>query len=177
VHSFDDTDLLPMYVDFTLSHSKTVQDEVIKELRTSSPTPLVKALQMLRLQRAIFATGMFSLFESVLQSQTGWDQPFTRLKEYLEQSSHRELAERFSDYQSAINVLKHGTGRSYRQLLGKASKLEFKIKPEGEPFFYEGDVSEVDVLIDVDEQFVRRCAALIREVSSIMRSRTKNPAY
>jgi hypothetical protein len=158
-----------MCVEFTLSHSRTVAAEVIDELQTSARTPLVKALQMLRLQRVIFATGMFSLFESVLQSQTGWDQPFTRLKEYLDQSGHTELAETFSDYQSAINVLKHGTGRSYRRLLARASKLEFKIKPEGEPFFHEGDVSEVDVLIDVNERFVRRCAVLIREVSSIVR--------
>jgi hypothetical protein len=169
MHAFD-TDLLPMCVEFTLSHSRTVEAEVIDELQTSARTPLVKALQMLRLQRAIFATGMFSLFESLLQSQTGWDQPFTCLKEYLNQAGRTELAETFSDYQSAINALKHGTGRSYRQLLAKASKLEFKIKPEGEPFFFEGDVSEVSVLIDVDEQFVRRCAALIQEVSSIIRA-------
>jgi hypothetical protein len=168
MHAFD-TDLLPMCVEFTLSHSRSVQDKVIEELQTSSRTPLVKALQMLRLQRAIFATGMFSLFEFVLQSQTGWDQPFTRLKEYLDQSGHTELAETFNDYQSAINVLKHGTGRSYRQLLAKASRLEFKIKPEGEPFFYEGDVSEISVLIDVDENFVRRCAALIQQVSSVVK--------
>src|SRR4051794_13830366 len=92
-------------------------------------------------------------------------------------SGHAGLAETFSDYQSAINVLKHGTGRSYRQILAKASKLEFKVKPEGEPFFYEGDVSEVSVLIDVDEQFVRRCAELIQQVSSIMRFRTWNRAH
>ena len=82
MHAFD-TDLLPMCVHFTLSHSRAVQARVHEELQTSARTPLVKALQMLRLQRAILATGMFSLFESVLQGQTGWDQPFTRLKEYL----------------------------------------------------------------------------------------------
>jgi hypothetical protein len=168
MHAFD-TDLLPMCVEFTLTHSRSVQDKVIEELQTSSRTPLVKALQMLRLQRAIFAIGMFSLFESLLQSQTGWDEPFNRLKERLKEVGRLELAEAFSDYQLAVNVLKHGEGQSYRRLLAKTSKLEFKIKPEGEPFFHEGDVSEVDVLIDVDEQFVRRCAALIQEVSSIVR--------
>jgi hypothetical protein len=123
MHAFD-TDLLPMCVEFSLSHSRSVQDKVIEELQTSSRTPLVKALQMLRLQRAIFATGMFSLFESLLQSQPGWDEPFKRLKEYLGQSDHTDLAETFSDYQLAVNVLKHGDGRSYRQLLPKASKLD-----------------------------------------------------
>ena len=74
-----------------------------------------------------------------------------------------ELAETFTDYQLAINVLKHGQGR-------RSSQLEFKIKPEGELYFFEGAVSEVSVSIDVDEQFVRRCAALIREASSVIAS-------
>jgi hypothetical protein len=165
-----DTDLLPMCVEFTLSLSRAVEAEAIDELQTRARTPLAKALQMLRLQRAIFATGMFSLFESVLQSQTGWDQPFERLKECLRHSGNPELAETFTDYQLAINALKHGKGRSYTQLLAKSSELDFNIKPEGEAFFEEGDVSEVTVLIDVDEQFVRRCAALIQEVTSIIRA-------
>ena len=80
------------------------------------------------------------------------------------------MADSFNDYRLAINVLKHGSGRSYGQLLAKSANLEFNVKPEGEPFFYEGDVSEVDVLIDVDERFVRRCAGLIEEVSSVIRS-------
>jgi hypothetical protein len=172
MHSFD-TDLLPMCVEFTLSHSRTVKAEIIDEMQTSARTPLVKALQMVRLQRSIFATGMFSLFESVLQSQTGWDQPFTRLKEHLDQLGHTELAETFNDYQLAINVLKHGEGRSYQQLLAKSSELEFRVMPEGEAFFFEGDVSEVSILINVDEKFVRRCAALIQEVSAVVRQQIK----
>jgi hypothetical protein len=171
MHAFD-TDLLPLCAEFTLSHSRTVQDEIIDELQTSARTPLLTALRMLRLQRAILVTGMFSLFESLLQSEMGWTEPFDRLKERLAQSGNIELAETFDDYQLAINVLKHGKGRSYRQLLAKASKLEFKVKPEGEPFFFEGDVSEVSVLIDVDDRFVMRCAALIQEASAIIRLRT-----
>jgi hypothetical protein len=168
MHAFD-TELL-LCVEFTLSHSRAVEDEVIEELQTSERTPRVKALQMLRLQRAIFATGMFSLFESMLQDEMGWDQPFERLKECLRQSGNIELVETFNDYQLAINVLKHGNGRSYRQILAKSSKLEFTVKPKGEPFFFEGDVSEISVFIDVDEKFVRRCATLIQEASSIIRS-------
>lgn len=95
-----------------------------------------------------------------------------KLKDYLKQSGNVELAETFNDYQLAINVLKHGKGRSYRQLLAKSSELEFKVKREGDNFFFEGDVSEVSVLIDVDDQFVRRCATLIQEASSIISSNT-----
>src|SRR6266481_3468961 len=113
MHAFD-TDLLPLCAEFTLSHSRAVEDEVIAELQTSARTPLVKALQMLRLQRAIFVTGMFSLFESILQNEMGWTQPFERLKEHLRQSGNPKLAETFNHYQLAINALKHGMGRSYR---------------------------------------------------------------
>jgi hypothetical protein len=81
------------------------------------------------------------------------------------------LAEKFNDYRLAINVLKHGRGRNYQQLLAKSSQLEFKIKPDGEPFFFEGDVSEVDVLIDAGDTFVKRCAALIQDASAIIRSK------
>jgi hypothetical protein len=163
-----DTDLLPLCAEFTLSHSCKVQGQVHEELQTSARTSLVTALRMLRLQRAILVTGMFSLFEALLQGEMGWTEPFKQLKENLKQPRDLELAT-FGDYQLAINVLKHGVGRSYHQLLARSPKLKFKIKPEGESFFHEGDVSEVNVLIDVDEQFVRQCAALIQETSSIIR--------
>jgi hypothetical protein len=171
MHAFD-TDLLPLCAEFTLSHSQTVQDRVHEELQTSARTPLVTTLRMLRLQRAILVTGMFSLFESLLQSEMGWIEPFDWLKECLQRAGKLEFAETFNDYQLAVNVLKHGKGRSYRQLLAKSPNLEFKVKPEGEHFFFEGDVSEVSVLIDVDEEFVRRSAALIQDASSVMRLKT-----
>ena len=54
-------------------------------------------------------------------------------------------------------------------LLERADKLEFKVRPKEESFFFEGVVSEVPVLIDVDNRFFRRCAALIQEASAIIR--------
>jgi hypothetical protein len=71
----------------------------------------------------------------------------------------------------AINVLKHGRGRSYEHLLSKSAELEFKVKRPGESVFDEDEVSEVDTFIDVDDQFVRRCAALIQEITSFIRSK------
>jgi len=70
-----------MCADFTLSHSASVQEDILRELQTSARTPLVTGLRMLTLQRAILATGMFSLFEGLLQSNMGWEIPFDRLKE------------------------------------------------------------------------------------------------
>jgi hypothetical protein len=127
-------------------------------------------LRLIRLQGAVLSIGMFSLFESLLQTHMGWPQPFDQLPKYLKDHKEDALANVFGDYQLAVNVLKHGRGRSYDQLLAKSANLEFKIKPEGGPFFHEGDVSEVDILIDVDDRFVRGCAALIERVSSVLRS-------
>lgn len=60
---------------------------------------------------------------------------------------------------------------SYDKLLERAASLDFRIRLPDEPFFCEGEVSEVDVLVDVDEGFVMRCEALIEEVSALIRSK------
>jgi hypothetical protein len=124
---------------------------------------------MSRLQKIILVVGMFSLFEALLQQRMRWAQPFDRLNDFLRQCDRDELAEVFGDYRLAVNVLKHGHGRSYEQLLARSCKLEFRVKPKEEYLFSEGDVSEVGVLVDVDDGFVRRCAALIQEASAIIR--------
>jgi hypothetical protein len=103
MHAFD-TDLLPLCAEFTLSHSQSVQDRVHEELQTSARTPLITALRMLRLQRAILVTGMFSLFESLLQSEMAWTEPFDRLKEHLIKSGNTELAEAFNDYPIGVSA-------------------------------------------------------------------------
>jgi len=67
----------------------------------------------------------------------------------------------------AINALKHGRGRSYDALLAE-NDLPFLIKRPDENFFTEGDVSEVSILIQVDDQFVLGCAEVIQDVSSVI---------
>jgi hypothetical protein len=172
--SVSDIGLLSQCAEFTLSHSQSGSENIIKELQSGGRTTLVTGLRMLRLQGMILAVGMFSLFESLLQSNMGWQQPFDQLDKHLKQFNKNDLAQTFCDYRKAINVLKHGRGPSYEQLLAKANDLEFSIKTSGDHFFCEGDVSEVDVLIDVDHKFVRRCAALIQEVSKIIGSNDRN---
>ena len=56
-------------------------------------------------------------------------------------------------------------GRSYDTLVAKLSTLSFKIKMPGEDYFDEGDVSEISILIEVNDEFVLDCARLIEEVS------------
>ena len=89
---------------------------------------------------------MFSLFESILKTVMRWDDPLIELDKYLRNEGNDYLADRIIDYMLAINVLKHGHGRSYDKLQSRPN-LEFKVLPEGDQFFSEGDVSEVNVLV------------------------------
>lgn len=89
---------------------------------------------MLRLQRAVLAIGMFSLFEALLQTKLNWAKPFDELHCYLNKHDKGHLASAFTDYGLAINALKHGRGRSHTQLLGRASTLDFKVRAAGDLF-------------------------------------------
>ena len=53
---------------FTLGVLEEVESKIIEQLRTSASTVLVKNLQMIQLQKAITAIGMFSLFEVSIRS-------------------------------------------------------------------------------------------------------------
>jgi hypothetical protein len=144
---------------------RQANERALDGLQTSAATPLVKALQMVQLQTAISAVGMFSLFEAMLQDGLECSDGFRKAEEILEGEGETALKERFVDLQLAINVLKHGRGRSYDALIAKADRLPFRIKRLGEAFFFEGDVSEIATLIQVDGAFVLNCAEVIRQVS------------
>jgi hypothetical protein len=160
-----DTQLFSACATFTLQHTHEAEQQTLKELETSGATRLVNALRVLRLQRAILAVGMFSMFEALLQSKLKWAQPFTELDDYLRAHDKHDLASAIVDYRLAVNVLKHGQGRSHQELLARADKLEFKVRADGDHFYGEGDVSDVGTLVDVDDHFVRRCAEVIEQAS------------
>jgi hypothetical protein len=155
---------------FTLDSLKEVENKVIELLQTSGSTGLVKNLQMIQLQKAITAIGMFSLFESILQDGLACKNGFDEAKNIMKQSGNNDLNDRFEDFICAINVLKHGKGRSYDTLVAKKSMLPFKIKMLGEDYFDEGDVSVISTLIEVNDDFVLDCARLIEEVSEEIRN-------
>lgn len=167
MHPF--TDLVDLCTAFTLEALRQANDRTIDELQTSSETTLVKALQMVQLQKTILAVGMFSLFEAILQDGLSCSDGFRRASDILDREREADLKERFSDLQLAINVLKHGRGRSYDALVAKAEDLRFRVKLPEEAFFFEGDVSEVSTLIEVDDKFILSCAEVIREVSEAIR--------
>ena len=171
MHPFHD--LIEHGMEFSLTALSEAYERVAKELETSGATRLVKGLQMMRLQLAVLAVGMFSIFEADLQDSLECANGFTEAAARLDAMGEHALRERFLDFQLAINVLKHGRGRSYDSLIGRASLLPFRVRLPDEHFFHEGDVSEVAILVDVDYAFLRSCAAVISEVTTAV-SRPRN---
>jgi hypothetical protein len=147
MHKFDE--LVYRSTAFTLNALEKLSSDVIEELQTGASTISVKNLQMIQIQKAIIAIGMFSLFESIMQRGLACQKGFDEAKKVLLKRGKVELNDRFNDFLCAINVLKHGRGPSYNALVAKAGSLPFKIKLPTENFFYEGDVSEISTLISV----------------------------
>ncbi|HFK2203450.1 hypothetical protein ACQYZG_07335 [Pseudomonas aeruginosa] len=170
MHDFDE--LAFRCTDFTLQSLSDANARVTRALIKSGSTTLVKSLQMIQLQKAIFAVGMFSMFEAYLQGQLNCKDGFKAAREILEQDKENGLKERFDDVAAAINVLKHGSGRSYNYLLDNSQRLPFRVRAPGGQLFNEGDISEVMILIDVDDDFVRLCSETIKRVSVHLRGRS-----
>jgi hypothetical protein len=167
MHSF--TDLIDRASSLTLDSLKEARDKVVEALQTSGATHLVKSLQMIQIQKAIMAVGMFSLFESILQDRLECNDGFVQARKCLESEGEINLKRRFLQFVAAINTLKHGRGRSYDTLLAQAEELPFRVKRLDESFFFEGDVSEIATLVEVDDAFVMGCAEVIRDVSNVIR--------
>ena len=90
-------------------------DAQVKELRRAT-----KALELA-------AVDIFSIFEARMQHHFKRG-PFSRkLKALLLESKELDLAERLHKYYLAVNVLKHGKGASYRELLSSPTSL-FDVK-------------------------------------------------
>lgn len=166
MHSF--SELVDRSTSFTLKALREAEQRVVDTMRTSAASGLVKSLQMIQLQKAITAVGMFSIFEAMLQDRQAGRNGFTEARRCLEQQGEEALARRFLLFTYAVNVLKHGHGRSYEALLAEGEALPFRLKRPDEHFFFEGDVSEVSMLIQVDDAFVLGCAEIISEVSAAL---------
>lgn len=166
MHNF--TDLVDGCIQFTLESLNGANTITIRSLEKNSATSLVKTLQMIQLQKAILAVGIFSIFEANLQENLCCSHGFEEVKKILENEGELSIKDRFEDFILAINVLKHGRGRSYDTLVAKAESLSFKVKLPNEPFFDEGDISEVSTLIEVNDAFVQSCSNLIDDVSRII---------
>lgn len=169
MHSF--LELINRSAAFTLGALEEVNERTINALQTSGATTHVKTLQMIRLQKTIMAVGIFSLFEATLQERLNCEKGFAEAKKILKQDGNEAILDRFNDLQLAINVLKHGRGKSYDALLAKdGGTLQPYIKQLNEQFFDEGDVSEISTLINVNDEFIYNCGEVIEQISEIIRN-------
>lgn len=134
-------------------------------LQDSGSTRLVINIQKMQWERAIFAIGIFSLFEAVVQNELHIEKgsAFKELKERLKRNNKMELLIKFEEFYCAINVLKHGKGSSYTKLLEKQNSLPFEITLANSVSRNEGDISEIETLVYVDDEFLRSCLAVICE--------------
>jgi hypothetical protein len=164
MHNFPE--LVDRCAKFTLDALKEVEAKTIDALQTSGATQLVKTLQMISLEKAILAVGMFSIFEAILQDRLNCANGFTDAKEILKLKGDSILLSQFTDLELAVNTLKHGRGRSYNALMvNEGGSLPSNVKQPDEHFFDEGEVSEITTLIDVDDKFINNCVEIIHKVS------------
>ncbi|MOA46766.1 hypothetical protein D3C78_1693180 [compost metagenome] len=60
-------------------------------------------------------------------------------------------------------VLKHGKGRSYKAITTvQGQTIPSRIKKQ-EVFFHEGDISEIDTLIEVNNELIQKCIDVINQ--------------
>ena len=154
---------------FTHGILSETREHILQELQGSGATVLVKALQSIELQQAIVAVGMVAMFEAALQDALECDDGFGGALRVIEDAGDDNLARQFRDVQLAINVLKHGRGRSYDALLRRRADLPFRVKAQDDSF-EEGDVSELAFLIRTDEEFLAYCASIVDRVAAAIRA-------
>ena len=117
MHSF--VDLIDRGTALILRSLNETRDELIDSATSTASTALIKNLQMIELQRAIMAVGMFSMFEPIFSKRdlNCRGDGFVGAKNFLEKSGEHKLRMRLLLFVAAVNVLKHGRGRSYEALL------------------------------------------------------------
>lgn len=167
MHDFDE--LIYRSTHFTLAKLDELRIEVIEELNTNASRIDVINLQMIQLQLVVISVGIFSIFEASLRSRYKPIDGFEELRIRLKCDGHKILEKRFSQFTAAINVLKHGRGRSYDSLLTEIGELPFRMKRPDQDFFAEGDLGEVNTLIEVDNVFVKNCVELIGKVTELIK--------
>jgi hypothetical protein len=155
-------------VAFMKSRTEEAQAEIICLMQDQPSSVHVKNLQSLRLQYAVTAVGIFSIFEAELQGQLEAEDGFRALRRLLDEQGKDELLLRFDLFKQAVNVLKHGEGRSYGSLQAYAGELPFRIKHPDQDFFEEGDCTEIGTLVLADDEFVRNCAELVHQISDFI---------
>lgn len=117
----------------------------------------------------LLAVDTFSVFEARMQHHFKRG-PFSRkLKALLVGAGHTDLADRLHQYYLAVNVLKHGTGASYRELRDTPNAL-FPVKPAEEA--RSGEEGVPSGLVDVGVPgFFEGLAATLVEAHQFLEAR------
>ncbi len=115
------------------------------------------------------AVDVFTLFEARMQHHFKRGPFSKKLETALLSAGHTDLATRIHGYYLAINVLKHGTGASYRELRSTSNGL-FRVNSS------EGIDTEIDhaslSLLDIDVPgFFEGLAATLLEAHQFLESR------
>lgn len=117
--------------------AKASEDRILQAL-TNMAGPNGTELHAKELRRAskaleLVAVDIFSTFEARMQHHFKRG-PFSRkLKTLLLESKQPDLADRLHKYYLAVNVLKHGKGASYRELLKSPTSLFAVTAPPADP--------------------------------------------
>lgn len=161
MHRF--SELIERCVSFTLNSLQLIEDDAIATLQVSGSTEAVKTLQMINLEKTILVVGMFSIFEANLQNTLECTNGFSEAKAIIEEDNNALLLKKFVDLELAVNVLKHGKGRSYKAITTvQGQTIPSRIKKQ-EVFFHQGDISEIDTLIEVNNELIKNCLDVINQ--------------
>jgi len=134
---------VPELVAAAKANAKTSEDRVSEILRLLNGQKASDAqldeLRVATVALELAAVNIFSLFEARMQHHFRRG-PFSRkLRSLLIESEQTDLADSVHQYYLAINVLKHGKGASYRELLNSPSSL-FDLKSSEDIIADDADV-------------------------------------
>ncbi len=146
----DTSQSVPELVAAAQANAKTAEDRISEILGhmegQNGSDAQVEDLRAATVALELAAVDTFTLFEARMQHHFKRG-PFSRkLRAKLLDSGRTDLAERIHKYYLAINVLKHGKGASYRELLDAPTSL-FLVKPAES--IISGDMHAPAGLIDV----------------------------
>ncbi|MEP2891853.1 hypothetical protein [Tateyamaria sp.] len=164
---------VPELIAAALANAETAKAQ-IAAIRSQMDGPNASEAQAADLRAAYvdlewLAVDTFTLFERRMQHHFKRG-PFSRkLKALLTEAGHTDLADKVHQYYLVTNVLKHGTGASYRELLNLPDAL-FPVKPT-DPNHSE-DEPAPSSLVDVDlPGFFEGLGATLIEASEFLESR------
>ncbi len=175
--SLSGVELLLDAADHALRRAEAQEAFGIERLQDSSANRYINMLRRSGAERAMIAVGVFSIFEARAQDLTNWNRTLEKLQRELQNAKQEDLAERLWLFGLAINVLKHGEGRSHQALLQARERLPFAVRQSDELFAEEGDVAEPEDLILADEKFVRECCDVIGRCWAFLGTLALQPAW